>query len=940
MNTKLSTIKRYCLPGLVTFLAMVTILVFKGIWPFGSNRIDFFDNMQQVAPLYCHLWDFMHGDASIWFDWYTGLGTNVSMSISAFSMLSPFNLLLYLVPRSLILEFISVLTIVKMIVMAVSMYALIESRYKKLPYNMKVVYSVMYAFCGYVILYASCFTPWMDVVALFPLLILALDRMLETEKMLFYIAMVALIFIINYYLGAMSLVYVFFTCGIRMVTRIDKSLWRRNAWNIGIGTFAGIGLSAFVFVPVMLQLSTSQRSGAKESLLSQYKGWVSAVTFNGRYLAMLQRFTMLTGTAFLIVLILVGLKALKKTKEELGYTVGMLSLVLIPLISEGTNLMWHFGSYNGYTLRMGYVIAFALIILAAEAGERIFVNGKVPGKIYVLEGIVAAAVCAVYAVVYNHIPQNKEWIALYFFTGCFILFGLIYFLAFKKMQWHINPNALIAVIAVEVFISAYAFIGPPKFYKFEPYQHGDYVELANDAMEGLDIKESATDRIINPDLSLNANYPLILRRGAQSSFTAALLKDSQNYSVNLGYSRYFLWLLDSGGTVFSDSLFHVTEAVNQNELDSNLYTLEKEGGEMRNFKLYRANYQMPFAMYAKDSMVDKLGKNYKSFDMDWVDLQNTLYQGLVSSDDKLVTRYVGEGVDYKPAVAEARTAFTVKVKGKQALYINASTKDDMRPENEDDYQNVCRSFKSGEIFVNGTPVVIPTLGDLSNVKFANSYNNNLVFLGVFEDETVTVDIKTIKVEGYKDKDGVKRTRNFYDKNDFTIAGVDLNKLRTVCDTQKLRSMDEVSYDNSSVTVKVSGVMEDEQVLLPVIYNSDNWTVTVDGKKLDKSSLTNVSGMFTAVKVAEGEHTIVMSFKAKGCDKGLMITLAVLFLIVVFAALKKFTGFKVPAFCHNIAYWVYAVLFVAGVVLMFVIPLICSCFVMLWQVISLIFMKKQ
>ena len=43
-----------------------------------ANRIDYFDNMQQVAPLYAHLWDFMHGKASIWFDWYTGLGTNVS----------------------------------------------------------------------------------------------------------------------------------------------------------------------------------------------------------------------------------------------------------------------------------------------------------------------------------------------------------------------------------------------------------------------------------------------------------------------------------------------------------------------------------------------------------------------------------------------------------------------------------------------------------------------------------------------------------------------------------------------------------------------------------------------------------------------------------------------------------------------------------------------
>ena len=88
--------------------------------------------MQQVAPLYAHLWDFMHGKASLWFDWYTGLGTNVSMSISAFSMLSPFNLLLYLVPRNLILESISILTAVKMVFMSDAMYALLNLKFPKL----------------------------------------------------------------------------------------------------------------------------------------------------------------------------------------------------------------------------------------------------------------------------------------------------------------------------------------------------------------------------------------------------------------------------------------------------------------------------------------------------------------------------------------------------------------------------------------------------------------------------------------------------------------------------------------------------------------------------------------------------------------------------------------------------------------------------------------
>ena len=52
-------VKLYAIPGLITCAVIVFIYVFKGIWPFGANRIDYFDNMQQVAPLYAHLWDWM-----------------------------------------------------------------------------------------------------------------------------------------------------------------------------------------------------------------------------------------------------------------------------------------------------------------------------------------------------------------------------------------------------------------------------------------------------------------------------------------------------------------------------------------------------------------------------------------------------------------------------------------------------------------------------------------------------------------------------------------------------------------------------------------------------------------------------------------------------------------------------------------------------------------
>ena len=408
----LKKIRPYAVPGIITGLVMIVILILKGIWPFGSSRIDYFDNMQQVAPLYAHLWDFMHGKASIWFDWYTGLGTNVSMSISAFSMITPFNLLLYFVPRSYILESISIITLVKMIFMSVAMYALINKKYNNLVYGLKVMFSCMYAFCGYVILYGSCFTPWMDIVAFFPILIMAYDRMLETGKKMFYICMIALCFIINYYLSAMSLIYIFLICGIRMVVMQDRKQWRETAWNVGIGTIAGIGLSAFVLVPVFAQLSSSQRGGASKGLLSQYAGWITSSIVTDGAMAALQRWMMLYGLAFVIAVIIMGMKIYKSDRRQLIYTIAMLVVALGPVLMEATNLMWHFGSYNGYTLRNGYLISFTLICVAAGMAEKMFADIPLKSAFYRRQTAVVAVIGAVYVMLYNILPINNEMLAI------------------------------------------------------------------------------------------------------------------------------------------------------------------------------------------------------------------------------------------------------------------------------------------------------------------------------------------------------------------------------------------------------------------------------------------------------------------------------------------------------------------------------------------------
>ena len=889
-------VKLYAIPGLITCAVIVFIYVFKGIWPFGANRIDYFDNMQQVAPLYAHLWDWMHGKASLWFDWYTGFGTNVSMSISAFSMLSPFNLLLYLFPRTLILESISILTLVKMIFMAVAMYAYINKKYNSLSYNMKVVFSLMYTFCGYTVLYGSCFIPWMDIVALFPLLMLAYENMMQTGKKLFYIIMVAIIFIINYYLGAMSLVYIFLISGAYVLLMSKKEKIKEHAWNLGIGTVAGLGLSCFVLVPVMMQLSGSQRGGSGQGIVSQYIGWIKSAIISDGQMAAFQRWMMLYGMAFAAAVIIMGLKKFKEEKNTIRYMISLLLISLLPIVVEGINLMWHFGSYNGYTLRNGYIVAFTLITVAAYFAQRMFEEVAADKKQLVKQLVIFVVAAAVYAVIYNIIPSNDIILAAFIlFIAIFIAAFIFYNKKLKKDGIGFDFNTIIAIVAIEVFIGAYSLIGPPKFYEYEPYQYGDYVQAANEVKDSLDIEESVTERIVNPDISLNANYPLILRRSAMSSFTAALQSDTQSYSKKFGYSKYFLWLLDSGGTVFTNSLFHVTQAVNVNELDSQMYTAVRSDGD---YTLYDANYKLPFAMSVNKNITRQ------DFSGNWEDLHNIFYKALTNDTQDIVN-----GMSYTKKESSVIREYNVRADGKQAVYINIV---DVNNRNTD--ANASWLISSMHIYVNGEAVLVPTLGDVKNTAYFTDYNNNLVYLGTFENENFT-----IRVE-YDDPWYLK-------VSEVSFAGLDMDKMQSLVD-KHADDYCETSYTSDSLTVKLNGSGVNNMALIPVVY-SDNWNVKVNGKKVKAKS---VCGLFTGVDIHAGENVIEMTFEPKGKKAGMLISLATLIMMIASALILKFTKLKVPALLKMCAAFIYLELYNIVIVVMFLIPVVAAIPALIYQIV--------
>ena len=89
------------IPAAITLALYAAVLIIKGIYPFGTNLIDYYDMGQTNAPLYYHIWDFLHGRSALFYDWYINLGQNLSMGSAIQWNISPFNLYFLFIPRSL-----------------------------------------------------------------------------------------------------------------------------------------------------------------------------------------------------------------------------------------------------------------------------------------------------------------------------------------------------------------------------------------------------------------------------------------------------------------------------------------------------------------------------------------------------------------------------------------------------------------------------------------------------------------------------------------------------------------------------------------------------------------------------------------------------------------------------------------------------------------------
>lgn len=403
---KMDKLKK-ALPFIIPPLAVLLIMGFAfyrhGLYPFGDGTVSWCDMSQQVIPLLTDFKDIFTGKDGMFLNFHNAGGMDL-WGVFFFFIASPYTLLVLFVDKDDIIYLVNILTVLKMMTAAVTAQIYFRSCQKKLDPYIGAVLSVIYAFCGYGMLYYQN-NIWLDMMYLFPLLMVAFRELFEKKRIIPYTVMLTLMMIVNYYISYMIVVFILLFMALCCWRYRKEEKYKDVPCRFVIGSLLGALLSAVVWIPCFLQFLSSGRS---KSVIEQ----LETSSFITNYYT---TFCLLLSTASVIVIVAVFLLDGKKRSKRLNTDLIMLFLMLVPILIEPANLMWHTGSYMSFPCRYAFITIFFALICAGYflSSENSVAKGKKNCDHFVIFLILAALIYGFYNFSEGFVENNRSGISKY-----------------------------------------------------------------------------------------------------------------------------------------------------------------------------------------------------------------------------------------------------------------------------------------------------------------------------------------------------------------------------------------------------------------------------------------------------------------------------------------------------------------------------------------------
>lgn len=603
---------KFIVPSMITLAILSIIFCFQELYPFGGNSIVQVDADFQFIPVLYRIYDFLHGSGNIIYD-DIGNGNNIYISmIIQGSIFSPVSLLLYFTSRANIINFYNIIVIVKLCLISLTTYIYINKAFKVNEYY-KIVFSVLYTFSGWVILnYFNIM--WLDSVILFPLIMMFLDELLSKGKYLGYIITLSLSLIISYYISYFILLFILFYSFVYIFLKLDKDRVKKTIFRLGISTVISILISSFSLLPALYQTVISSRLGSSYTR-GLFDNFVNKSLF------------LMFSTMFLVMFGKLMFKY-KKDRKNIYFYLILLILFGVGLFIEPINLGIHLGSYWSFPYRYSFVTLFILMCGSLYYLQKYNFKGYEKYQVirfivFILFGILLCYINnKFYDVIidsqlvldFNDIEVYKKILIVFSIMIVMILLSF----SFRNIKLRYISFSLVCLLQIFIYSSWTMY-----------YSEGYFLtKNSNKINNNMEIVNSSLERYKMGYTNYTPDYSFIYRVNTLDNWLHILPSNEINIYNRLGYRTTDTCIRSYGGTILTDWLFNVGYFIDNEDSNSEIYTLLDSYEE---YNLYKYNYNNGFGLvYNKTS--DLPDYSYLST----FELHNMMYRELFNKDSDII----------------------------------------------------------------------------------------------------------------------------------------------------------------------------------------------------------------------------------------------------------------------------------------------------------------
>lgn len=566
----------YIIAFLLPWILVVIHSIVRDSWLTGNGSILSGEAGTVYYGLYVELWDKVHQGGSLFFSWNAGMGTDYLVNLFQY-LISPFTLLVLVIPRSGIANMLQFIMVLKWSLAAVTMTGFfMHTKHNRIEKHKRFMSLVLAAcfFFGNVVIQSLSNVSWGDILILFPLALLLEEKMAEGRGFKRFYACLAAMLLCNFRLAVPVLIFLvlWYILQFDTQTRADK----KNIWRFVYCVLAALLTGMAVILPCAAMgsgMAYGEESAAAfvKSLLVSGTDFIQRlfVCDSLNFAQSGQPMLYISVAAVAVALLYVFIPAGKRQK---GICILLLILLIAGLTSGAGSLLWH--GYIGMSVNhadIAFLLSFLMVYMAMTVLADLQ-KLKIWNVLVVLAVGIAAMLYAFFRIqVYLDFYVYLATFLLYFF----ILLLLVFYCR-KSIKYH-NMLIVFSVFCIgELAVNAYMQMDAHNMYPVE----SSYYNGQSEVLAGT-VEPEKGERLANTQTTVN--YGMVLNQPSASAQLVAADTALQNMYRRLGMkvsSQYYEYF---GGSPLLNTVCNIRYGMSQ---DAVAFSDVEKKGENKGYSLY------------------------------------------------------------------------------------------------------------------------------------------------------------------------------------------------------------------------------------------------------------------------------------------------------------------------------------------------------------------